>query len=100
MTLATTLPAKADKDPQTLIDPETFDKLALYFAAEREVTKTYARRAVGQMLLMMKAHADSQHEPDFGRLLPDGRSYRVVPTEPVDAAWHASLQHTEPYAAA
>ena len=31
------------------------------------------------MLLMMKAHADSQHDPDFGRLLPDGRSYRVVP---------------------
>jgi hypothetical protein len=28
------------------------------------------------------------------------RSYRVVPTEPVDAAWHVSLQHTEPYAAA
>jgi hypothetical protein len=52
------------------------------------------------MLLMLKAHADSQHDPDFGRLLPDGRSYRVVPTEPVDAAWHVSLQHTEPYLAA
>ena len=60
--------------------------LAEFFAARQEVTKTYARRAVRQMLLMLKAHADSQHDPDFGRLLPDGRSYRVVPTEPVDAA--------------
>ena len=100
MSLTTTLPVQADKDPQMLIDPTTFDKLALHFAAVQEVTKTYARRAVGQMLLMLKAHADSQHDPDFGRLLPDGRSYRVVPTEPVDAAWHVSLQHTEPYQAA
>ncbi|MCO1597656.1 hypothetical protein M8C17_21120 [Micromonospora sp. RHAY321] len=100
MTLATTSPVQAAKDPQVLIDPETFDKLALHFAAVQEVTKTYARRAVGQMLLMLKAHSDSQHDPDFGRLLPDGRSYRVVPTEPVDAAWHVSLQHTEPYHAA
>jgi hypothetical protein len=100
MALTTALPVQADKDPRALVDPVTFDKLALHFAAVQEVTKTYARRAVGQMLLMLKAHADSQHDPDFGRLLPDGRSYRVVPTEPVDAAWHASLQHTEPYAAA
>ncbi|GIF12451.1 hypothetical protein [Actinoplanes teichomyceticus] len=100
MTLTTALPVQADKDPQALVDPETFDKLAEFFAARQEVTKIYARRAVGQMLLMLKAHADSQHDPDFGRLLPDGRSYRVVPTEPVDAAWHASLQHTEAYAAA
>lgn len=100
MTLAPTLPDQAAKDPQRLVDPETFDKLAEHFAATQEVTKAYAGRAVGQMLLMLKAHADSQHDPDFGRLLPDGRSYRVVPTEPVDAAWHASLQHTEPYAAA
>ena len=100
MTLTSTLPVQADKDPQTLVDAQTFDKLALHFAAVQEVTKTYARRAVGQMLLMLKAHADSQHDPDFGRLLLDGRAYRVVPTEPVDAAWHVSLQHTEPYAAA
>ncbi len=100
MTLTTALPVQADKDPQTLVDLPTFDKLAEFFAARQEVTKIYARRAVGQMLLMLKAHADSQHDPDFGRLLPDGRSYRVVPTEPVDAAWHASLQHTEAYAAA
>ncbi|GAA1582788.1 hypothetical protein [Actinoplanes couchii] len=52
------------------------------------------------MLLMLKAHADSLHDPDHGRVLPDGRPYRVVPTRPVDAAWHTSLQHTEPYAAA
>jgi len=100
VTLTPTLPVQADKDPQTLVDPETFDKLAEFFAARQEVTKTYARRAVGQLLLMLRAHADSRHDPDFGRLLPDGRSFRVVPTEPVDAVWHISLQHTEPYAAA
>ena len=33
-------------------------------------------------------------------LLPTGESYRVVPTRPVDAVWHAALQITEPYAAA
>ncbi|GIM94416.1 hypothetical protein [Paractinoplanes toevensis] len=100
MTLTNPSLVQADKDPQTLIDAETFDKLAEFFAVRQEVTKTYARRAVGQLLLMLKAHADSQNDPDFGRLLPDGRSYRVVPTEPVDAAWHAALQHTEPYQAA
>ncbi|MEU5669062.1 hypothetical protein ABZ749_01570 [Micromonospora sp. NPDC047753] len=29
-----------------------------------------------------------------------GRSYWVFPTEPVDAAWQVSLQHTDPYHAA
>jgi hypothetical protein len=100
VTLTTALPVQADKDPQALVDPETFDKLAEFFAARQEVTTTYARRAIGQMLLMLKAHADSQNDPDFGRKLPGGRTYRVVPTAPVDAAWHASLQHTEPYRAA
>ena len=100
MTLTTTPLVQAAKDPQTLVDPQSFEKLALHFAAVQQVTQTYAERVVGQMLVMLKAHADSQHDPDFGRLLPDGRSYRVVPTEPIDAAWHVSLQHTEPYLAA
>jgi hypothetical protein len=100
VTLATALPDQAARDPQALVDGDTFGKLAKHFAAAQEVTHTYACRAVGQMLLMLKAHADSQHDPDFGRLLPDGRSYRVVPTGPVDAAWHISLQHTEAYLSA
>ncbi|MFI5492517.1 hypothetical protein [Actinoplanes sp. NPDC051859] len=99
MTLTTTAPAHTG-DPKFLVDPKTFDKLAEHFAAVQEVTRTYAERAIGQMLLMLRAHADSKHDPDFGRLLPDGRSYRVVPTKPVDVAWHVSLQHTEPYLAA
>ncbi|HEX8343143.1 MAG TPA: hypothetical protein VF657_00160 [Actinoplanes sp.] len=100
MTITTAVPTLVGKDPRSLVDPETFDKLTRHFAAVQEVTHSYAERAIGQMLLMLKAHADSQHDPDFGRLLPDGRSYRVVPTKPVDAAWHVSLQHTEPYHAA
>ncbi len=100
MTITTAKPVLTGKDPKSLVEPEVFDKLARHFAAVQEVTQTYAERAIGQMLLMLRAHADSQHDPDFGRLLPDGRSYRVVPTKPVDVAWHVSLQHTEPYLAA
>jgi hypothetical protein len=100
MTTVAEKPAEIAADPRTLVSPDVFDKLARHFAAVQEVTHTYAERAVGQMLVMLKAHADSQPDPDFGRLLPDGRSYRVVPTKPVDVAWHVSLQHTEPYLAA
>jgi hypothetical protein len=46
--------------------------------------------AVGQQLLILKTHADSQRDPGSGRMLP-GRSYRVVPTEPADAA---SMEYT------
>jgi hypothetical protein len=100
VTITTATPVLTGKDPQSLVDPETFGKLTRHFAAVQEVTQTYAERAIGQMLLLLKAHSDAQHDPDFGRLLPDGRSYRVVPTNPVDTAWHVSLQHTEPYLAA
>jgi hypothetical protein len=100
VTITTATPVLTGKDPQSLVAPEVFAKLATHFALVQEVTEAYAKRAVGQMLLMLRAHADSKHDPDFGRLLPDGRSYRVVPTRPVDVAWHVSLQHTEPYLAA
>ncbi|MFI7600455.1 hypothetical protein [Actinoplanes sp. NPDC049681] len=92
--------ARIADDPRTLVSGEVFDKLARHFAAVQEVTQIYAERAIGQMLLMLRAHADSQNDLDFGRRLPDGRSFRVVPTKPVDVAWHVSLQHTEPYLAA
>ncbi|WP_241825306.1 hypothetical protein [Micromonospora sp. CB01531] len=42
----------------------------------------------------------TQDIPDFGLLLPTCESYRVVPTRPVDAVWHAALQITKPYTAA
>ena len=101
MTITTAGPALAGKDPQSLVDPETFDRLARHFAARQQVTLNYAERTLGQLLIFLKAHADGlRNDPDFGMLLPTGESYRVVPTAPVDAAWHACLQNTEPYAAA
>ena len=38
MTLTLTLPVEADRDPQTLINAQTFDKLALHFAGFLETT--------------------------------------------------------------
>ncbi|MEV6599671.1 hypothetical protein AB0M36_22855 [Actinoplanes sp. NPDC051346] len=87
-------------DPQTLVSAETFDRIARYFATKAEVTQTYAERATGQFLLFLKAHADAHRSPDFGMRLPTGESYRVVPTRPVDAVWHAALQISESYTAA
>ncbi|MFE9207463.1 hypothetical protein [Micromonospora sp. NPDC007230] len=100
MTITADRPATAAADPRTLVSAETFDKITHYFAAKQEVTQTYAERAVGQFLVFLKAHADAQDTPDFGLLLPTGESYRVVPTRPVDAVWHAALQTSEPYTAA
>ncbi|MER7166218.1 hypothetical protein ABT336_09140 [Micromonospora sp. NPDC000207] len=87
-------------DPRTLVSVEVFDQIVHYFAARQEVTQTYAERAVGQFLVFLKAYANAQEKPDFGMLLPSGESYRVVPTHPVDAVWHAALQISEPYTAA
>ena len=101
MTIATESPVVTGKDPRTLVEPEVFDKLARFFAAEQEVTLPYAERALGQFLIFLKAHADGKHlDPEFGLLLPTGESYRVVPTTTVDAVWHAALQSSEPYLAA
>jgi hypothetical protein len=101
VTITTATPVLTGKDPQSLIDPQTFDTLARFFAARQEVSLRYAERALGQFLIFLKAHADGlRHDPHFGMLLPTGESYRVVPTAPVDAVWHACLQNTEPYAAA
>jgi hypothetical protein len=100
VSITTATPVLTGKDPQSLVDPVTFEKIAHYFAAKQEVTQTYADRATGQFLVMLKAHAEAHLDPQFGMLLPTGESYRVVPTAPVDAVWHAALQISEPYTAA
>ena len=100
MTITSTRSATKAADPRTLVSAEVFDTIARHFAALHHVTRTYAERATGQLLLMLKAHAAAHVDSEFGMLLPTGERYRVVPTEPVDAAWHAALQITEPYAEA
>jgi hypothetical protein len=100
VTTTTTTPVPTGKAPHSLVSAEVFDKIARYFAAKQEVTQTYAERATGQFLVMLKAHADAHLDPEFGMRLPTGESYRVVPTAPVDAVWHAALQISEPYTAA
>lgn len=100
MTTTHSTPVTDAADPRTLIEADTFDKIAHYFAAKAEVTQTYADRATEQFLIFLKAHADKHDSPGFGLLPPTGESYRVVPTRPVDAVWHAALQISEPYTAA
>jgi hypothetical protein len=100
VTITTARPVLTGTDPRTLVSAEVFDQIAGYFAAKQEVTQTYADRATGQFLVMLKAHADAHLDPEFGMRLPGGESYRVVPTAPVDAVWHAALQISEPYTAA
>ncbi|MCX5066729.1 hypothetical protein OOJ91_12645 [Micromonospora lupini] len=100
MSTTTNHPVGTEADPRTLVSKGTFDELAGYFAARQEVTHTYAERAVGQFLVFLKAHADAVKAPGFGMKLPGGETYRVVPTTPVDAVWHALLQSSEAYTAA
>ncbi|PZF88164.1 hypothetical protein [Micromonospora deserti] len=100
MSITTDRPVTIAADPRTLVSAEVFDKTTRYFAARQEVTQAYAERAVGQFFVFLKAYADAQDNPGFGLLLPSGESYRVVPTRPVDAVWHAALQISEPYTAA
>lgn len=100
MTITADRQAAEAADPRTLVSTDTFNEIARYFAAKAEVTQNYAERATGQFLIFLKAHADAHDSPDFGMLLPSGESYRVVPTRPVDAVWHAALQISEPYTAA
>nr|WP_236646973.1 hypothetical protein [Micromonospora acroterricola] len=89
MSITADRPATIAADPCTLVSAEVFNKITRYFPTRQEVSQTYAERAVGQFLVFLKAYADRMGRTDFGMLLPTGESYQVVPTQPVDAVWHA-----------
>ena len=88
MTVTLERPAakRADEpaDPRELVGEPTFTKLVTYIVEHQRVTRQYAERMIGQVLIYLKAVADNP-------------GVRLVPDVSVDPGWHAFLMHTEPY---
>jgi hypothetical protein len=92
MTVATERAAIAAKDPRELVPPETFDLLVEDLRRYHHVTKAYAERMMGQALVFLKAQAG------IVRARAEGRPWtRIVPTVPVDPAWHAFMLRSQAY---
>ncbi|QXJ20776.1 hypothetical protein AGRA3207_001546 [Actinomadura graeca] len=88
----TTFPAEA-RDPAELLSRETFDLLVEDLRRGHHVTRGYAERMLGQALVFLKAQAN------IARARAAGRPWvRIVPTVPVDPAWHAFMLRSQPYA--
>jgi hypothetical protein len=82
------------KDPRGLVPPEVFDALVEDIRRYHHVTKPYAERMLGQALVFLKAQAR------IVRARAEGRPWtRIVPTVPVDPAWHAFMLRSQAYAA-
>ncbi|GAA4060900.1 hypothetical protein [Actinomadura miaoliensis] len=82
------------KDPCTLVSPEVFGLLVEDLRRYHHVTKDYAERMLGQALVFLKAQAE------IVRARAEGRPWqRIVPTVPVDPAWHAFMLRSRAYAA-
>lgn len=86
--------ARAVKDPRELVSPEVFDLLVGDLRKYNHVTRVYAERTMGQGLVYLKAVAnmirDYRKDPDVGWA-------RLVPTVPVDEAWHRFVLRSKPY---
>ncbi|MFI0353431.1 hypothetical protein [Actinomadura sp. 9N407] len=93
MTIATERTAQVVRDPRTLIPTWAFSLLAQDFRKKHHVSHAYAERVVGQLLVFLKAAGQIRRE---ARRDPAGY-VRLVPSRPVDEAWHAALQRTEVY---
>ncbi|WP_207944474.1 hypothetical protein [Actinomadura rubrisoli] len=93
MTVALDSVTETGRDPRELIPAEAFNLLVEDFRKATHASHDYTRRVVGQSLVFLKAVGDiRQAERE------DPRNYvRIVPTPPVDEAWHLSLQRTEVY---
>lgn len=85
--------ASAAKDPRGLIPASAFDLLAHDFRKNHHTSHAYTERVIGQMLVFLKAAGQIRREAR-----KDPAAYvRIVPTRPVDEAWHEALQRTEAY---
>lgn len=93
MTVTIDRPATAVKDPRELIPAWAFDLLTQDFRKTHHTSHAYTERVVGQMLVFLKAAGQIRRE---ARRDP-GAYVRIVPTRPVDEAWHEALQRTEVY---
>jgi hypothetical protein len=93
MTLTTEQTAQAVKDPRDLVPPEVFDLLVGDLRRYHHVTRDYAERMMGQALVFLKAQAG------IVQARAEGRPWtRIVPTVPVDPAWHAFMLRSQAYA--
>ncbi|MBC6458439.1 hypothetical protein [Actinomadura sp. HBU206391] len=93
MLVATDKAATAVKDPRELIPAWAFDLLTQDFRKKHHTSHAYTDRVVGQMLVYLKAAGQIRREER-----KDPAAYvRIVPTRPVDEAWHGALQRTEVY---
>jgi len=80
------------RDSRTLVPAPVFDALVEDLRRHHHVTKEYAERTVGQALVFLKAQAG------IVRARAEGRPWvRIVPTVPVDLAWHAFILRTQAY---
>jgi hypothetical protein len=93
MTITTDQTADAVTNPRTLIPSWAFDLLVYDFRKRHHTSHAYTERVVGQTLVFLKAAGQIRRE---ARCDP-GAYVRIVPTRPVDEAWHEALQRTEVY---
>ncbi|WP_344590431.1 hypothetical protein [Actinomadura vinacea] len=93
MTITTEPAATAVKDPRGLVPREVFDLLVEDLRRYHHVTRPYAERMMGQALVFLKAQAT------IVQARAEGRPWaRIVPTVPVDPAWHAFMLRSQAYA--
>lgn len=87
------LTRQTGSDPRELIPAAAFALLVEDFRKTTHASHDYCSRVVGQNLVFLKAVGDIRRAER-----QDPRNYvRIVPTPPVDEAWHLSLQRTEVY---
>jgi len=93
MTVTAERTAVAAKDPRGLIPGWAFDLLTEDFRKKHHTSHAYTDRVVGQMLVFLWAAGKIRRQAR-----QDPSPYvRIVPTPPVDEAWHEALQRTEVY---
>lgn len=94
MTIAMNRAAPGVKDPRELVPPEVWGLLVGDLRRYHHVTLGYAERMMGQALVFLKAQAE------IVRARREGRPWqRIVPTSPVDPAWHAFMLRSQAYGA-
>jgi hypothetical protein len=93
MTITNDRMTNAATDPRTLIPSWAFGLLVRDFRKKHHTSHAYSERVIGQLLVFMKAAGRIRREARR-----DPAAYvRIVPTRPVDEAWHEALQRTEVY---
>ncbi|MFI0452468.1 hypothetical protein [Actinomadura sp. 6N118] len=93
MTVALDNVIETGRDPRELIPAEAFTLLVEDFRKATHASHDYTSRVVAQCLVFLKAVGNIRQAE---RLAPCNY-VRIVPTPPVDEAWHQFLQRTEVY---